>query len=74
MLNANEIYVLGKVAVDENRERYYQGIGTDMISKHPESFVAHLDTMIARLERIKAFAVDYRKSCEKEEEGEDQWL
>lgn len=39
MLTAKEIYVLGKAAVDENREDYYQGVGSDIISTHPEKFI-----------------------------------
>lgn len=68
MLTAKEIYILGKAAVDENREDYYRGVGTDIISKHSEKFIANLDIMIARLERVKSFAVDYQNYLKKDEE------
>lgn len=70
MLNPDEIYVLGKAAVNKNRESYYQHEGIDMIADHPESFISHLDIMISRLERIKAFVIDYQKAYEKEENNE----
>lgn len=73
MLNAHEIYVLGKNAVDENRNNYYSGMGSDIIAKHPERFVSHIDAMIARLERVKSFAVDYQKTLEEEEKDEPEW-
>ncbi len=74
MLNPDEIYVLGKTAVDRNRDCYYQSMGTDIISRNPETFILNLNAMIDRLERIKGFAIEYQKSCKEEEEDEDQWL
>ncbi len=73
MLNESEIYVLGKAAVDENRECYYRGIGTDIISNHPERLVSCLNGMIARLERVKSFAIGYQKACEEEKKDEPEW-
>ncbi len=73
MLNPCEIYVLGKAAVDENRESYYGSIGTDMISNHPEKLISCLDSMIAKLERVKSFAADYQKACEEEKKDEPEW-
>lgn len=73
MLNPHEIYVLGKAAVDENREDYYGSIGTDIISSHPEKFISCLDSMIAKLERVKSFATDYQKTREKEQKDEPEW-
>ena len=40
--------------------------GTDIISMHPEKFISHLDAAIAKLERVKNFAIDYQKSREEE--------
>lgn len=64
MLNEREIYAIGKAAVDEIRDNYYRRMGTDIISKHPEKFISCLDDMIAALERVKGFAVDYQKARE----------
>lgn len=73
MLNAHEIYVLGKAAVDENREDYYRRTGTDIISCQPEKFISMLDGMIAKLERVKDFASDYQKAREEEDKDKPEW-
>ena len=73
MLNSHEIYVLGKDVVDENRESYYRSVGTDIISNHPERFIASLDVMIAKLERVKGFATDYQKTREEAEKDEPEF-
>lgn len=73
MLTAREIYVLGKAAVDANREDYYRGIGTDIISKHPESLILNLDAMIAKLERVKSFAIEYQNGLKEAAEDEPEW-
>ncbi len=73
MLNAHEIYVLGKATVDENREDYYRSTGTDIISRDPEKFISMLDGMIAKLQRVKDFASDYQKTKEEKEKDEPEW-
>lgn len=73
MLNPHEIYVLGKAAVDEIREDYYRGMGTDIISRNPEKLISKLDAMIAKLERVKGFAANYQKACEEEQKDEPKW-
>lgn len=62
MLNEREIYVLGKATVDEIRDNYYRRMGSDIISSHPEKLISDLDAMIANLERVKKFAIDYQKA------------
>lgn len=74
MLTAKEIYVLGKAAVDENREDYYQGVGSDIISTHPEKFIEKIDAMIAKLERVQNFAIDYQDYLENLREEDDEYM
>lgn len=73
MLNEREIYVLGKAAVDENRDNYYRSMGSDIIAKNPEKLISNLDTMIAKLERVKKFAIDYQKAHKEEKKDETEW-
>lgn len=73
MLNAHEIYVLGKAAVDENQKYYYRNAGADYISCNPEKFISILDTMIAKLERVKNFVSDYQKAREEEDKDKPEW-
>lgn len=61
MLTANEIYKLGKATVDEIRKDYYQNVESGMISRKPDKFIEDLDHMIAKLNRIKEFAFEYKK-------------
>lgn len=73
MLTAKEIYVLGKAAVTENRDDYYRRVGSDIISQHPEKFIANIDITIARLERVKNLVIEYQGDLEEEEEDEPEW-
>lgn len=73
MLNEHEIYLLGKAAVDENRDEYYRSMGTDIVSKTPEKFISCIDTMIAKLERVKNFASNYQKIREERIKDEPEW-
>lgn len=74
MLNAHEIYLLGRAAVDENRDDYYRSMGTDIVSGTPEKFVSCIDAMIAKLERVKNFASNYQKVRKEEMKDEpDEW-
>lgn len=73
MLNEHEIYVLGRAVVDEIREDYYRGMGTDIIAKNPEKLISNLDIMIAKLERVKRFTIDYQKASEETKKDEPEW-
>ena len=42
-------------------------------SQHPEKFIANIDIMIARLERVKNLVIEYQGDLEEEEEDEPEW-